>query len=199
MALQEDRMVTRSLVSLSLLLLLAVPLSAREGDELVGRRAPDLQLTYWVNSAPLLISDLTGKVVLLRWWTDTCPFCAATAPALRELESKFGPAGLQVIGVFHPKPAGDWNVERVRAATARLGFTFPVAIDGDWSALKRWWLDSGNREYTSVSFILDKHGIIRYVHPGGEYHMGKCTPGQEHCAEDFRAIEMIISQLLAEK
>jgi peroxiredoxin len=189
----------RRIAVLFLLLVVSSPLSAQEGEELIGKPAPELGLTQWVNSPPLSISDLAGKVVLLRWWTDTCPFCAATAPALRELQSKYGAAGLQVIGIFHPKPAEDWNLDRVKAATARFGFTFPVAVDGDWIALKRWWLESGNRQYTSVSFILDKRGIIRYVHPGGEYHLGKCTPGQEHCAEDFRAIETIISQLLAEK
>lgn len=190
----------RRSAAVALLSLLAMsPLSAREGDELIGKHAPELGLAHWVNSPPVSISGLTGKVVLLRWWTDTCPFCAATAPALRELQSKYGAAGLQVIGIFHPKPAGDWDLDRVKAAAARFGFTFPIADDGDWAALRRWWLNGGNRQYTSVSFILDKHGVIRYVHPGGEYHLGKCTPGQEHCADDFQAIDAKISQLLAEK
>jgi thiol-disulfide isomerase/thioredoxin len=80
---------------------------------------------------------LRGRVVLIRWWTDTCPFCAATAPALQKLQTKYGCLGLQVIGVFHPKPAGDWSVERVREAAKRLNMNFPVALDADWKALHR--------------------------------------------------------------
>ncbi|MFL6354154.1 MAG: hypothetical protein ACJ74Z_20205 [Bryobacteraceae bacterium] len=49
---------------------------------------------------------------------------------------------------------------------------FPIAVDGDWAALKRWWLTK-DRDFTSVSFLVDRSGIIRYVHPGGEFHDGQ--------------------------
>jgi len=169
-----------------------------EGQDRIGVAAPSFNLQHWVNSAPLEISNLKGKVVLVRWWTDTCDLCAATAPALRKLQQEYGSRGFQVIGVFHPKPAGDWSVPRVRQAAARLNFAFPVALDGDWSALKRWWLNGAERSYTSVSFIVDKHGVIRYVHPGGEFHESNGNPGHAVCERDFRTIEKVVSQLLAE-
>ena|SRR5438067_3451454 len=101
----------------------AVILSAAalpDGAELIGKPAPPLRLKDWLNSKPLEISDLGGKVVLLRWWTEGCPFCAATAPALISLEETYGPSGLQVIGIFHPKPPvnGRWN----RCVCTRTGF-----------------------------------------------------------------------------
>ncbi len=169
-------------------------LSAREGDDRIGRPAPALQLKHWLNSAPLDVAALRGKVVLVRWWTDGCDLCVATAPALREFQRKYGPQGLQVIGVFHPKPAGDWDMQRVRRAAERLGFTFPVALDADWAALHRWWLDSNERGFTSVSFLIDKRGVIRYVHPGGEYHLGE----HESCQRNYKDIEQTINRLLAE-
>jgi peroxiredoxin len=177
------------------LALLAAP---REGQELIGTPAPAFQLEHWLNSAALEISDLRGKVLLVRWWTDTCELCAATAPALRQLQSEYGSRGLQVIGVFHPKPAGDWDLDRVKRAAAHYEFTFPVADDGDWSALKRWWLNGAHREFTSVSFIVDKHGVIRYVHPGGEYHPGDGSPAHEICDADFKTIQKTIVRLVAE-
>lgn len=173
--------------------------SHSEGEDRIGTAAPAFGLQHWVNSSPLEISDLKGKVVLVRWWTDTCNLCAATAPALRKLQEEYGSRGFQVIGVFHPKPAGDWSVPRVRQAAARLNFAFPVALDGDWSALKRWWLNGAERDYTSVSFIVDKHGVIRYVHPGGEFHESNGDPAHAVCERDFRTIEKVVSQLLAEK
>ncbi len=131
-----------------------------EGADRIGAAAPRLALEHWVNSSPLEIADLRGKVVLIRWWTDACPFCAATAPALRKLQAKYGGLGLQVIGVFHPKPAGDWSLRRMREGAQRLNMNFPVALDADWKALRRWWLDQEERSATSVSVVIDKRGII---------------------------------------
>ncbi len=37
-------------------------------------------------------------------------------------------------------------------------------------SLKEWWLTGPERPATSVTFLLDKSGVIRFVHPGMEYH-----------------------------
>lgn len=170
-----------------------------EGQDRIGLAAPAFNLEHWVNSAPIEIGDLKGKVVLVRWWTDTCDLCAATAPALRKLQDEYGSKGFQVIGVFHPKPAGDWSVSRVQKAAARFNFAFPVALDGDWSTLKRWWLNGAERDYTSVSFIVDKHGVIRYVHPGGEFHESHGDARHAVCERDFKKIEAMVAKLTAEQ
>jgi peroxiredoxin len=179
-------------------LLRARGIARTEGEELIGKPAPPLQLRDWLNSKPLEISDLRGKVVLLRWWTEGCPFCAATAPALISLEQTYGSRGLQVIGIFHPKPPGRWTMEQVRRATAEKHFTFPVAIDGNWSALKRWWLTK-HRRATSASFLLDQNGIISNVHPGGEFHEGQHggMPTHEACNRDMHFIQSEIAKLLS--
>jgi len=168
------------------------------GEDRLGIMAPRIGLDHWLHSRPLEMDALRGKVVLVRWWTEGCPFCAATAPALRALDRKYGPRGLQVIGIFHPKPPGDWHVERMRDASERLGFTFPVALDAEWTALRRWWPEPETRGWTSVSFVVDKKGIIRYVHPGGEFH----ESGEEshaRCDRDYRDIDRMIGRLLGER
>jgi len=169
------------------------------GEDRLGLAAPPLQLKSWMHSRPLEMQALRGKVVLIRWWTEGCPFCVATAPALRQLDRKYGGRGLAVIGIFHPKPAGDWSLERMRMASDRLGFTFPLALDGDWSALRRWWPDLERRGWTSVSFVVDKKGVIRYVHPGGEFHEDRAgEEGHARCERDYKEIEQVISRLLRE-
>lgn len=184
---------------------LAVPAVAAEfqlehpdGSELVGHPAPPLELKQWLNSRPLDMSELRGKVVLLRWWTEGCPFCTATAPALLKLQREYGARGFVVIGIYHPKPPGDWDMSKVERAAKEKRFTFPVALDGDWSALKRWWLDQP-RDFTSVSFLVDQKGIIRYVHPGGEFHEGNQGGFATHasCQRDFHTIDADIRRLLA--
>jgi peroxiredoxin len=168
------------------------------GSELIGQPAPPLRLDHWLNSRPLDVADLRGKVVLLRWWTEGCDYCAATAPALISLQQQYGSRGFEVIGIFHPKPAGKWSMEAVQKAVAEKHFTFPVAIDPDWSALKRWWLTK-DRDFTSVSFLLDQKGIIRYVHPGGEFHDGEQggMPTHEACNRDMHFIQHEITTLLS--
>ncbi len=170
----------------------------KAGSELIGSPAPPLKLDHWFNSGPIEIADLKGKVALLRWWTEGCPFCVATAPALLDLERTYGSKGLQVIGIYHPKPPGDWSMQRMKAAVQEKHFDFPVALDGDWTALKRWWL-TRDRDFTSVSFLVDRAGIIRYVHPGGEYHDGNegGMPTHEQCNRDFQLIGHEVERLLA--
>jgi len=182
-------MILRATVILVTGLLLGSP-GGREGGDRVGAPAPELPLDAWLHSPPLKWKDLRGQVVLLRWWTDAgCPYCTTTAPSLRQLQESYGERGLRVIGVFHPKPAGDRSVERARRAAERFGFAFPIALDPDWNTLRRWWLDGTPRQWTSVSFLVDKKGIIRYVHPGGEFRPGD---------RDYREIEKTILRLLAD-
>lgn len=168
-----------------------------EGQELIGTAAPPLRLKNWLNSKPLDISDLQGKVALLRWWTEGCPYCAATAPALISLQHTYTSHGLQVIGIFHPKLPGKWAMEEVRRAVEEKHFTFPVAVDGDWTALNRWWL-TRHRDFTSVSFLLDQEGIIRYIHRGGEFHEGQQGGMRTHeaCNRDMHLIQGEIAKLL---
>ena len=78
-----------------------------DGQDRIGVAAPAFNLQHWINSPPVEIGELKGKVILVRWWTDTCDLCAATAPALRKLQEEYGNQGFQVIGIFHPKPAGE--------------------------------------------------------------------------------------------
>jgi hypothetical protein len=52
--------------------------------------------------------------------------------------------------------------------------------------LKRWWLDGHDRTWTSVRFLIDQEGMIRYVHPGGSY-----SP------EEAQDIEVMIRELLS--
>ena len=127
------------------------------------------QVGTWFHSAPLTLEKLRGKVVLLRWWTGPhCQFCLATAPVLNDLHKRYRANGLVVVGFFHDK-TGPYDIPpQVRNIVEFIGFRFPVAVDTDWNTLKRYWLDRvSNTEWTSVSFLIDKQGIIRYIHPGG--------------------------------
>jgi peroxiredoxin len=145
----------------------------REGDELLLTRPPEWHVDHWMNSRPLTLAELRGHVVLVRWFmSERCPMCSATAPALRALDHDYRDRGLVVVGMYHHKDPEPLDPARVEKVVRGFGFEFPVAIDTDWRTLKAWWLDGHEREYTSVSFLLDKTGAIRFIHPGGKYEPG---------------------------
>ena len=170
---------------------------AKNGDVLINQTAPQWGKLQWINSAPLELKKLEGKVVLIRWWTDTCSFCEHTADALNELHDIFEAKGLIVIGMYHPKPPGTLRREHVLKATKRLGFKFPIGLDTDWNALRQYWLVPAKPRWTSPSFLISKTGKIRYIHPGGEYHAGR---GEAHteCHEAFRKLKEQIKSCLSE-
>lgn len=145
----------------------AVELNAKES--LIGASAPEWEVGTWINSRPLALKGLRGKVVLIRWWTGPgCPYCTASAPILRDLDKRYRKKGLVVIGFYHPKSAGPVNGSKVGQLAKDLGMDFPVAVDAEWKTLNRYLLDQfPDAPFTSVSFLIDREGIIRYIHPGG--------------------------------
>lgn len=172
------------------------------GDDLIEVEAPPFRFDGWLNSKPLTLEDLKGNVVLVRWFTDTCPFCASSTPALRQLYDEYTDKGLKVIGVFHPKAGRDdpLNMQRVEDVVEARGFKFPIAIDWDWrnGTLKDWWLTGPKRPGTSVTFIIDKSGVIQFIHPGMEYHEDNGSELHTMCASDMGRVRAAIERLIAE-
>lgn len=179
-----------------------IAMDRNAGKDRIGVPAPAFQFDAWLNSEPLTLEQLRGRVLLVRWWTDTCPFCASSAPALRALHADYASRGLTVIGVFHPKAGRDdpLDLARVERAVQAREFVFPVAIDWDWRnrTLKDWWLTGPERPATSVTFLVDKSGTIRFVHPGMEYHAYSGDEEHRMCATDMDNIRTVIEQLIAE-
>jgi peroxiredoxin len=154
------------------MLFLCLSMLAFAGSELIGTPAPQWQNQQWLNSKPLTLSELKGKVVLLRFFMESsCPMCRASAPYLNAFQQEYRDRGFTVIGMYTPKPQPRQTpIEAVKSFVQDYGFQFPVTLDNDWVTLNKFWLKRVPRaEYTSVSFLIDKDGIIRYIHPGGSY------------------------------
>jgi peroxiredoxin len=152
----------------------------------------------WVQGGPLTLAGLRGRVVLIRFFMDAdCPYCRATAPSLNELHDEFGPKGLVVIGMYTPKPRPRAvTPQEVRGYVKSYGFHFPVAIDADWSALHKLWLDRApDADYTSASLLIDRRGNLRHVHEGGVYAKDASEP---RARKDYEDMRKAIVTLLAE-
>ena len=173
--------------------------SENDWKNLIGQPAPAWNIDQWINSEKLTLEDLKGKVILLRWWTEGCHYCIASADTLNEFHKKYQADGLTIIGMYHPKPYPERIPKHlVELFVKEKNFQFPIALDNHWKTLFDYWLQDANRSFTSVSFLLDKDGVIRYIHPGGEYHK---DGEREHakCKTDFYELEDAIVKLLREK
>jgi len=158
------------------------------GQKLINTKPAEWQVNGWLNSPPLKLADLKGRVVLIRWWTAPgCPYCSATAPALNEFHEQH--PDLVVIGFYHHKSDQPLTPEHVAKQAERLGFKFPVAVDPEWQTLNKWWMNTGDRDFTSVSFLIDKAGRIQHIHPGGEYPKD---------SKDYQMMKAKIEELLKE-
>ena len=171
------------------------PEQRRAGDDVVGRTMPPLAFDRWPNTDGNRPPETAGKVTLYRWWTDGCPHCEKTLPAVEALRQKYGPDGLQVVAVYHPKPPRPVRDGDVAAAAEALGYRGPVAIDLDWSELKKFYLDTGDRPATSASFLVDRDGVIRFVHPGPRFYPS-ADPGEATEDADYRRVEAAVRRLL---
>lgn len=138
-----------------------------EGAKLVGAPAPEWRGLNWIQGGPLSLAKLRGKLVLLRFWTDGCQFCRASAGPLRTLDEKYRARGLVVVGIHHPKAPESHDPRVIAKAAKELGFTFPIATDPDWTTVKAYGVGTTFQRFTSVSVLIDRGGVIRWVHDGG--------------------------------
>ena len=121
--------------------------------------------TAWINSTPLTVDQLKGKVVLVDFWTYSCINCLRALPYVRAWAEKYKDSGLVVIGVHTPEFPFEKDLSNVQKAVRDLGITYPVALDNSymiWSAF--------DNEYWPAHYFIDVNGKVRYHHFGeGEY------------------------------
>jgi cytochrome c biogenesis protein CcdA/thiol-disulfide isomerase/thioredoxin len=121
--------------------------------------------TAWLNSPPLNIAALRGKVVLIDFWTYSCINCIRTLPYVKAWYDKYRDEGFEVIGIHTPEFAFEKRLPNVRNAVADFGVEYPVAVDNDYAL----WRAFGNR-FWPAHYLVDASGRIRYTHFGeGEY------------------------------
>ncbi len=134
-------------------------------SEWVGKKAPEISKGDWINSGPLTLRDLRGKVVLVEFWTYGCINCRNTLPFMKDIYARYRSKGLEIIGVHSPEFEQEKQLANVRRRAAALGIKYPVVTDNDYET----WT-SYKQHYWPVMYLIDKQGVIRYVHIGeGEY------------------------------
>ncbi len=137
----------------------------------------------WVNSAPLTLGQLRGKVVLVEFWAFACVNCLESKAWVQSLAARDAGAGLVVVAVHTPELAQEKSAGNVRDAVARLGIRYPVMIDSDssyWNAL--------HNQYWPAFYVIGRDGLL-HGKAIGEMHSGQ---------SGAREVERLIDQLLAQ-
>lgn len=126
------------------------------------QEAPEIENLYsWINSKPLTLRELKGKVILLDFWTYSCINCIRTLPHLKKLHETYSKKGLVIIGVHTPEFEFEKQVENVKEAVKKHEIEYPIALDNDHTT----WNLYGN-QYWPRSTLLDSKGFIRMEHIG---------------------------------
>jgi cytochrome c biogenesis protein CcdA/thiol-disulfide isomerase/thioredoxin len=122
-------------------------------------------ISAWINSGPLTIQRLRGKVVLVDFWTYSCINCLRTLPHLEAWDAAYRRAGLVIVGVHTPEFAFEHVVSNVRRAVQRLGVRYPVAVDNGYGTWEAYHNGAWPTEY-----LVDRRGHIREIKEGeGRY------------------------------
>lgn len=136
------------------------PAPPEPSNPLVGTQV-DLSGLRWV--LPAAGHDFAAhRLTLLRWWTVQCPFCTDSLPALAALGERFGPRGLGLVGVFHPKQPRAPTDAAVSAAVRALGFLGAIASDDRWRVLESLRSRGALTAATSISILVDASGSCRW-------------------------------------
>ena len=133
-----------ALVGLSAVL----PATAQQAPEFTG-------IAGWLNSKPLTMQGLRGKVVLVDFWAYSCINCIRTFPHVTQWYEKYKDKGLVIVGVHAPEFDFERQEGNVRDAIKRYNITYPVALDND---LKTW--DAFSNRYWPAEYLIDKKGNI---------------------------------------
>jgi len=140
-----------------------------------GQTAPNFMVRT-TTGQQVSLDDYHGRVLVLDFFASWCQPCRMSIPHLVEMNRKYGPQGLQVLGL-----SADEDGERaVKAFAEKNRITYPVALAGETTLV-----DYGVRRIP-VMFVIDKKGRVAEIFRGFTDEVGRST-------------EQLVKKLLAEK
>lgn len=140
--------------------------SKLRGKGVKQMKAPEISgIEAWINSEPLSLNQLRGKVILVDFWTFSCINCLRTIPFLKRWSEKYKDKGFILLGVHTPEFEFEKKLENVQDAVRRLKLPYPVALDNNYQT----WNAFANH-YWPAHYLINKEGKIVREHFGeGDY------------------------------
>lgn len=133
--------------------------------------APEIISPTWINSEPLKMEELRGKVVMVEFWTFSCWNCRNIEPYVKTWHKRYEKDGLVVIAVHSPEFDHEKEVDKVKNYVQENNISYAVPIDNEF----RNWRQYRNR-YWPTLYVIDKKGTIQYTRIGeGAYEQTEET------------------------
>ena len=114
------------------------------------RPAPDISVIS-LNSVPLTLSELKGKVVLLNFWATWCPPCREEIPSMVKLNSSMVGKPFQMVAVS----VDEGGQQAVDSFLKERGFNLPAYTNPDGKAARIYGVTG-----VPETFIIDRNGIV---------------------------------------
>lgn len=115
----------------------------------------------WINSRPLTMAELRGKVVMIDFWEYSCINCIRTFAQNKKWYKRYHKYGFEIIGVHCPEFDFAYRVSNVRAAVKRFGLPYPIVVDDHYLI----WRAYHNSTWPN-RFLIGPKGYIRYDRSG---------------------------------
>ncbi|OHE57518.1 MAG: hypothetical protein A2Y36_01605 [Treponema sp. GWA1_62_8] len=115
----------------------------------------------WLNSPPLTLGGLKGKVVLVDFWTYSCVNCLRTLPYLRAWHDEYADEGLVIVGVHSPEFAFERSETNLRRAARELGVIWPIVQDNDFGIWRAY-----DNKYWPSHYLYGRDGMLLETHFG---------------------------------
>jgi thiol-disulfide isomerase/thioredoxin len=128
-----------------------------ENREYLLRRYIMASGSKWINSEPLSIGELKGKVVLIDFWTYSCINCIRTIPHQNTWHLKYADQGLVIIGIHSPEFAFEKDLSSLKEAVERYEIEYPIVQDNGFMTWNAY-----NNRYWPSKYLIDKKGVVRY-------------------------------------
>ncbi len=128
-------------------------------------QAPEFTgIAHWINSKPLTMQELRGKVVLIDFWAYSCINCLRTFPHVTHWYDKYKDDGFVVVGVHSPEFDFGKNPANVERAVKHFNIHYPVAMDNNMDTWRAW-----RNEFWPAEYLVNQKGEV-VLHHFGEGH-----------------------------
>jgi thiol-disulfide isomerase/thioredoxin len=97
---------------------------------LTGRQLTNFAL-YDLNGLPWVWRQRNNRLTLIDFWGTWCPSCLHGMPHLKILQDRYGPYGLEVVGIAYENGVPAAQVEQVRRVAQRLQINYTLLMGGD--------------------------------------------------------------------
>jgi len=144
----------------ALLVALAAPTASALGE---GDRAPAFAAPSLTGKGNIQLSEYRGKVVYLDFWASWCAPCLTAIPEVEALREEFSPDDFQVLAVNL-----DQQKKKAMRFLSKTPIGYPSCSDPKGRLPDQYGLDT-----MPTAYLIDREGIIRYVHRGFQRGDGK--------------------------